>query len=172
MNEPSDAAESRPAPEDEDLLARLGEMFEAADPPPADVLELARHSFVLRTLDADLAALVEDSELVTSGTVAVRGGSDPEPRQLTFQFYDQQNDDELVIAMEVRGQGRRRRLSGHIASRRPAEIEVRQPAAPEARPVDVDHLGRFVIDDVLPGPMSLTCRRTGARPVATQWTLL
>jgi hypothetical protein len=171
VNESSDAAEREPVPDDDRLLARLGALFRAIDPPPVEALELARQSFALRTLDAELAALVEDSDLVPAG-VEVRGRSEPEPRQLTFQFYDAQNDDELVIAMEVRIRGRRRRLSGHLASRRPAQIEVRQPAVPEPRPVDVDHLGRFVIDDVLPGPVSLTCRRTGARPVATEWTLL
>lgn len=171
MNDPSDPAERTQA-QDDRLLARLGEALREAEPPPAEMVELARQSFILRTLDAELAALVEDSALDRSAGVAVRGQAQQKLRQLTFQFYDAQNDDELVIAMEVESRGPHRRLIGHLSSRRPAEIEIRQPAAPEARRVDVDHLGRFIIDDVLPGPMSLTCRRSGARPVATEWTPL
>jgi hypothetical protein len=170
VNDPSDSAERTQTPDDRRLLAWLGEALREAEPPPAQVMELARQSFILRTLDADLAALVEDSDLDRGPGVAVRGGSQPKLRQLAFQFYDEQNQDELVIAMEVEPRGSRRRLIGHLSSRRPAEIEIRQPAAPEARQVDVDHLGRFVVDDVLPGLMSLTCRRAGARPVATEWT--
>jgi hypothetical protein len=170
VNDPSDSAERAQTPDDRQLLAWLGETLREAEPPPAEVLELARQSFTLRTLDAELAALVEDSDLDRGAGVAVRGPAQPKLRQLAFQLYDGQNDDEFVIAMEVETLGARRRLTGHLSSRRPAEIEIRQPGAPEARQVDVDHLGRFVIDDVLPGPMSLTCRRTGARPVATQWT--
>ena len=172
MNDPSDSADRTQTPDDRQLLAWLGEVLREAEPPPAQVMELARQSFMLRTLDAELAALVEDSDLERSSGVAVRGLAKPKLRQLAFQFHDSQNDDELVIAMEVEFHGTRCRLTGHLSSRRPAEIEIRQPAAPEARQVDVDQLGRFVIDDVLPGPMSLTCRRAGARPVATEWTPL
>jgi hypothetical protein len=170
VNDASDSAERAQSAADRQLLARLGEALREAEPPPAEVMELARQTFILRTLDAELAALVEDSDVALSSGVAVRDVAPPRLRQLAFQFYDSQNDDEFVIAMEVESRGPRRRLTGHLSSRRPAEIEIRQPGAPEARRVDVDHLGRFVIDDVLPGPMSLTCRRTSARPVATEWT--
>jgi hypothetical protein len=173
VDDPSDAAERAQALDDGRLLARLGEMFREADPPPADVMELARQSFVLRTLDAELAVLVEDSDLVKDSGVAVRDvDAPPGPRQLTFQFHDEQTHDELVIAVQVESRGASRRVTGHLAPRRAEHIEVRQPAAPKARRVDVDHLGRFVVDDMLPGPVSLTCRRTGAAPVATEWTLL
>jgi hypothetical protein len=178
VNDPTDPAELT-APDDDLLLARLGAMFREADPPPADVMELARQSFALRTLDAELAALVEDSDEAAGDpaaslrAVAVRGaGMTPEPRQLTFQVVDEQGRDELVIAVQVESVGRRRRLTGHLAPQGPAHIEVRQPSAPQARRVDADRRGLFVIEDVLPGPMSLTCRRAGVPAVATQWTLL
>ena len=176
MSEASDRFAS--APDDGRLLARLRDMFRQADPPPADVVELARQSFTLRALDAELAALVEDSDgpdgdRTRDRAVAVRhAGAPPEPRQLTFQFHDERTRDELVIAIQVEAVGVRRRLTGHLAPRGPAEIEMRQPAVPEGRRVDVDRLGRFVIEDVFPGPASLTCRRAGAPAVATQWTLL
>ena len=166
------------APDDGRLLARLRDMFRRADPPPPDVVELARQSFTLRRLDAELAALVEDSddpggEPTRDRAVSVRrAGVPPEPRQLTFQFRDARTSEELVIAVQVEAVGVRRRLTGHLAPRGPAEIEMRQPAVPDGRRVDVDRLGRFVIEDVFPGPASITCRRVGAPAVATQWTLL
>jgi hypothetical protein len=172
VNDPSDSAERTQAPDDRQLLAWLGEAVREAEPPPAQAIELAQGSFILRALDAELAALIEDSDLEGSSGVAVRDLARPKLRQLSFQFYDAQNDDEFVVAMEVETRGPRRRLSGHLSSQGPAELVIRQPGAPEARQVEVDHLGRFVIEDVLPGPMSLTCRRPGARPVATEWTRL
>ena len=164
-------------PDDARLLAQLRDMFRVVDPPPPGVVELARQSFVLRNLDAELAALVEDSDQTTGGqrhrAMAVRGsGMAPEPRQLTFQFFDPRTNDELLIAIQVEAVGVRRRLTGHVAPQGPVEIEMRQPAVPEARQIEVDRLGRFVIEDVFPGPASITCRREGVPPVATQWTLI
>jgi hypothetical protein len=161
------------APDDGPLLARLGAMLNDAEEPPADVMELARQSFTLRRLDAELATLVEDSygPAASVRSVAVRG-SGREPRQLTFQIVDEHGRDELIIAVQVESVGRRRRLTGHLAPQGPAHIEVRQPAVPKARGVEADRRGLFVIDDVLPGPMSLTCRRADGPAVATQWTLL
>lgn len=179
MNDPGGAAEQTSAPDDGRLLARLGEMFRAADPPPADVLELARQSFGLRTLEAEMARLVEDSEAGAGETaspsraLAVRGaGLAAEPRQLTFHCDGENGRDELIIAIQVESSAGRRRITGHLTPRGPGRIEVRQPAAPRARAVDVDQLGRFVIDDVPAGPTRFTCRRVDVPDVSTEWTLL
>jgi hypothetical protein len=77
-----------------------------------------------------------------------------------------------VIAVQVESLGERRRLSGHLTPSGPTQVELRQPAGPRVRAVDVDRLGRFVIEDVRAGPTSLTCRRAGAPDVVTQWTVL
>jgi hypothetical protein len=178
VNGPSDPVEHPTTSDDRYLIAQLGQLFRDGDPPPAEAMELARQSFGLLTLDAELAALVEDSDQAAGDPAAQRGvlvrgtGTAVQPRQLTFQFQDEQDGDELVIAVQVESSGRRRRLIGRLAPQGPADIEVRQPAVPQARHVDVDRLGRFVIDDVLPGPASLTCRRAGASAVSTQWTVL
>ncbi|MFI5494971.1 hypothetical protein [Actinoplanes sp. NPDC051859] len=165
-------------PADGRLLARLGDLFAQADPPPEPLLELARLSFGLRTLDAELAALVEDSEAANDGAVprravAVRDpGTAPQPRQLTFQVVGPYGSDEVVIAVQVEALGARRRLTGHLAPQGPARIEIRQPASVQPRQVDADRRGLFVVEDVLPGPLNLTCRRDGVPAVTTQWTLV
>jgi len=178
VNDPGGPAEQTSAPDDGRLLARLGEMLRAADPPPADMLELARQSFGLRTLEAELARLVEDSETAMadsaaqSRAIAVRGGLAAEPRQLTFHFDGGPDGAELIIAIQVESSAGRLRITGHLTPQESARIEVRQPAAPRVRAIDVDRLGRFVIDDVPAGPTRLTCRRAEVPDVATEWTLL
>ena len=157
------------------LMSWLAAVLRESDPPPPEVLELARQSFALRTLDAELAALVEDSHLHDGGprAVSVRAaGSGLDRRQLTFHFHDDQTGKDLVIALEVEVRDRNRRITGHLAPPGPALVEIRQPAVPSARRVDVDRLGRFAVDGVLPGPASLTCRRAGTPSVTTEWTIV
>jgi hypothetical protein len=146
--------------EDSVLMARLREMFTVEDAPPVGVTDLARRMYSLRMLDAEMAALTADSG-VDGMAVAVRGD---QTRLLTFE------SDELAIEIEVTGTGRARRVVGQLVPATPATLEARQPSAPEPRTVTVDERGRFVIEDVRPEPLSLTCRRPGARPVTTQWT--
>jgi hypothetical protein len=167
------------APDDGELSAQLREMFRTDDPPPPEVMELARESFLLRALDAELAALVEDSERLNEEgednqrALAVRGpGRPPEPRQLTFHFLDGRSPAELIIAIQIEVIGQVRRLTGHLTPPGPADLELRQPTVPQPRRFDADRLGRFLVDDVLPGPASLTCRRAGTPPVVTEWTFL
>jgi hypothetical protein len=173
VNDPDGSPEQSPAPDDGRLLAWLAEVLRSADPPPDEMLELARQSFGLRTIDAELALLVEDSASGDGEPVAVRGaGVAAEPRQLTFHFDGEHGRDELIIALQVEASAGRRRITGHLTPRGSARIEVRQPAAPRARAFDVDRLGRFVIDDVPAGPTKLTCHRADVPDVATEWTLL
>jgi hypothetical protein len=70
----------------------------------------------------------------------------------------------------VSGAGSSRRLLGQLVPAGPASIEVRQPSGATARRVEVDDRGRFALDGVAPGPVSLVCHRPGRRAVATTWT--
>ena len=154
------------ASEDAALMARLAEMFRQEDPPPAVVVELARQSFGLRTVDAELAALVGDSD-IDHAAVAVRTGeSATSPRLLTFETTD------LAVEIEVSGSGRHRRLLGQLLPPDAARIEVRQPSASAPWWVEVDDRGRFAVENVRPGPVRLTCHRPRHRPVVTEWTNL
>ena len=134
----------------------------SADVPPAHVVELAKQLYGLRNLDAELAALTADSA-VDPAVVAVRDGG-AATRLLTFETPD------LAIEIEVSGTGRFRRVLGQLEPPGPAVIEIRQPSTPRSRRVDADERGRFVIERVEPGPVSLTCHRAGGRPVSTEWT--
>jgi hypothetical protein len=146
--------------EDDILMTRLQELLATTEGPPPEFIELAKRMFTLRTVDAELAALIADSD-VEEGAVAVRGGA--ETRMLTFESAD------LAIEIEVSGTGRFRRVLGQLVPAAAGTIEARQPSVERPRTVEVDERGWFVLDDVLPEPLSLTVRRSGARPVTTEW---
>jgi hypothetical protein len=154
------------ASDDDALMARLREMFRQEDEPPAVVVELAKQSFGLRAVDAELAALIADSD-VDRDVAAVRlHESGVGRRLLTFETA------ELVVEIQVGGSGQRRRILGQLLPPDQARIEVKQPSAQQASWIDVDDEGRFVIENVYPGVVSLTCHRPGRRSVTTQWTYL
>ncbi|WP_306212141.1 carboxypeptidase-like regulatory domain-containing protein [Actinoplanes sp. RD1] len=161
--------------DDQLLLARLGALLREVDPAPRDLVALAKASFILRDLDAELAELVEDSAAPDPEwqPLAVRGSATvPQPRQLTFQVVDERGQDEVIVAVQVEAVGELRRLSGHLFPPEPADIELRRPGTAEVQQVPADEGGFFVLEDVPPGPMSLTVRRGGAFAVATRWTLV
>lgn len=146
---------------DEALLERLREMFERRDPVPSWAVEVAKLSLELHAIDAELAELTQDAadELAA---VAVR--SDGGGRTATFESSD------LVIEIEVTGSGPSLGVVGQLVPATPARIEVRQPRV-RRRWVDADELGRFAVDDVRRGPLSLICHRPGFRPTATSWVI-
>ena len=80
-------------PADQELLLRLGVLARAADPAPAEVLELGRAALSMRRLDAELAELVADSDAALAG---VRGAGST-VRLLTFEAG------ELVVEAQVSG---------------------------------------------------------------------
>jgi hypothetical protein len=148
---------------DDALLARLASMFRNLDPPPSAAVELAKQSYTLRALDAELAALTADSSLDRPAVAVRSGGSDP--RLLTFEAVG------LAVEVEVQVSGAgRRRLLGQLLPPGPARIEFRQPAAPDPRWTDADDRGRFEVENLDPGPVSLICHQPGRRPIATEWT--
>jgi hypothetical protein len=160
------AGESDAALAEQELFRRLTEMLSPQHDPPAVVTELAKQSFGLRTVDAELAALVADSEVEGTAAAVRRGHQVPIPRLLTFRTPG------LLVELEVGRSGSHHRILGELVPEGRATVEVRQPRANGPRSVEADDEGRFVIESLQPGPFSLTCRRTGRSPVATEWTCL
>jgi hypothetical protein len=148
-------------PEDEGLLQELRAAARRLDPPPASVLEAARASLTWRTIDAELAALEFDSAVDVAAT-AVRSGEGP--RLLTFSAPG------LSIEVEVSPIGPRRQLVGQLVPAQPARIDVRHAGG--VTTVQADQLGRFGVDAVSAGPVSLRCHLgdvPSGVPVVTEW---
>jgi hypothetical protein len=148
-------------PEDEALLEELRGAADRFDPPPAPVLEAARASLTWRTVDEELAALQFDSA-VDQALTTVRG--DEGPRLLTFAVPG------LNIEVEVSPIGPRRQLVGQLVPAQPARIDVRHPGG--VTTVQADQLGRFGVEAVSAGPVSLRCHlatEPPSPPVVTEW---
>jgi hypothetical protein len=91
-------------------------------------------------------------------------GRSPERRQLSFRTSG------LVIELEITGSGESRRLAGRLIPGQSGVVEIRGVVTVEA-----DALGRFSVEEVPPGQVSLRCRLgTQAAPaqIATGWVAL
>lgn len=143
--------------DDEQLMAALREVLMSVDSPPKQSVDLAKDSFGLRMVDAELAALVEDA-----GLAVMRTGD--APRLAVFDA------DGLGVEIEVIPGPRRRswQLIGQLFPPAAARIRVRRQPG-EAPEVTADDLGRFMIDQLPAGPLSLAIEVDGRRPVVTDW---
>jgi hypothetical protein len=149
--------------DDATLLAYLRQALREHETPPPRVVELAKASFALHRLDAELAALVADSlDEVTGPRVrSVRA-----PQLVCFESGD------LAVEVELVPGGAGWRLVGQLDPSGSARIELRRPDGSSGAAVDADRRGRFALDVSGPGPISLLCRRPGRPVVVTAWVLL
>ena len=147
--------------DDEELLGALRMLFSQRDSPPGWAVELAKGSYDLRAIDAELADLTSDSGLGKTPRLRAGGG----PRLVVFEAAA------CTIEIEIEPGSRpgRWQLVGQLSPAGPARILLRRvpPAAPAW--VDADELGRFTADDLAAGPLSLTCVREGQQATATAW---
>jgi hypothetical protein len=144
-------------PNTDPMFATLRNVIDHADPVPQAVVDAARAAYTWRTIDAELAELTADSAMATAG---VRSTS--APRLLTFEGAG------VEVEVEVAHTGSTRHLSGQLVPMGPAQITVRWSSG--SRETTADELGRFAIDHVPAGSVSLAILRTGAhQPIVTSW---
>jgi hypothetical protein len=146
-------------PRDRDLLEEVSDMLQATDPVPPEVVAAGRGAFTWLTIDAELAALAEDSALADAG---VR--STTLTRSLTFECATG------VVVLEVSGDGGERHIIGQTD--RPADVEIRHGGPTVV--VSTDDYGRFRVEDIVAGPVSLRCvfRDSPAAPIVTSWIVV
>jgi len=149
---------------DEQLLTELRRIAQQIDPVPPWVTEAACAAFAWRCGSAELAELTYDSILDDQRLAAIHEGR--EQRQLMFESMS------LLVDLEVARAGRFRRISGRLEPAQVAPIDVRHTNGTIS--VETDELGRFTVDDLPPGPMSLRCRVGPSNEwiVDTSWTPL
>jgi hypothetical protein len=150
--------------DDEGLLAALGEVLGHGGPPPDWSVELAKSSYGLRAVDAELAALTSDSGLATAAS-GVRSGT--APRLVVFDTGDLS----LEIEIEPSTRAGSWRLVGQLIPASSARIQIRQQRT-EPVWVDADDLGRFAADHLPGGSLSLICVRDGMPDAVTEWIVI
>lgn len=144
---------------EEAVLARLGSAFDTIDPVPLAAIEAAVASLSWRDPDTALAELVADSLTAASD---VRTRPEAGPRLLTFE------SDSLTVEVEVADLGETRRLVGQLVPPQRAEVDVHSDTG--ATRVVADDLGRFTVDSVPGGLVSLVCHLSSPPTrVATSW---
>jgi hypothetical protein len=117
---------------------------------------------------AEHARLTYDSDSCGNTDTVTRGvRSASSWRQLSFRSSG------LTIELSVVATGLTRRLMGQLLPRQPAQVDIRHGDTQIT--VQADDLGRFMADDVPPGPVSIRCRLSspeqheGSIPVVTGW---
>src|SRR6266851_1169619 len=134
------------------LLDDIRELFEAADPMPADLPERIRFFLALRDLEIEVARLAAEEDLAA---VAVRGAE--QSRTITF------DSDSLTIMIRIEAnQDGTARVDGWLAPSQCRDIEMR--TASESLVVASDEQGRFAFTRVPRGSAQLVVRPADRGP--------
>ncbi len=141
--------------DDNDLVALLEEALDAEGDVPPDFIAAGKAAFVWRTIDAELAALVYDSDREPALT---RTQTTADLRALTFASAN------ITIELELTATG----LIGQLVPPSNAEIDV-QTAAGVTGSVTTDELGCFTIRVIPQEPFRLRCRAGETVDVLTTW---
>lgn len=148
---------------DDDLtLERLAGMAAQLDPPPPQVTAAAMDAYIWRSVDAELADLVYDSWLDDRPLAGVRAAGGP--RRLRFDSADCT----VEVEFESKGAGPGQ-LTGQVVPPQEGTVEVRN--AEQHLSVPVDQLGRFMVERLPPGHVSLRYQATDGFSAETAWII-
>jgi hypothetical protein len=164
-DERDDARHDEAGPDDARLEDELRVLAARHEPVPERLLQAAIDAYAWRTVDAELAELVFDSQADQEVAELVRGRQ-PD-RLLSFQAAD------LTIEIEVIAQGSSRSLMGQLDPPQLAMVEIRR--GDQAVTLTTDDLGRFSAESLPAGPVSLRCGLAAADAasfVVTDWVAI
>lgn len=140
--------------DDDELLALLDEALRSEGDVPPDFIAAGKAVFTWRSIDAELAALVYDSEREP----ALTRTQTADLRALTFASAH------VTIELELTDTG----LLGQVVPTAPAEVDV-QTTAGVTESVTADELGCFTIRAVPHEPFRLRIRVGDSVDVLTTW---
>jgi hypothetical protein len=149
---------------DERLMTALRRLAAALDAVPMALVAAARAAFGWHIPGAEVAELTYDSTLDEQARFGVR--STTQSRLFSFEAPG------FTVEMEAISSGPRRRLRGELEPPQPGPVEIRQPG--RSVTVVADGRGRFLVDDLRAGPLSLRLpgRRADCAAMITDWVLL
>lgn len=140
--------------DDDELLAFLDESLRTEEEVPPDFIAAAKAAFTWRSIDAELASLVYDSEREP----ALTRTQTADLRALTFASAH------VTIELELTDSG----LLGQVVPTAPARVDV-QTTAGVTVSVTADELGCFTIREIPPEPFRLRVRVDETIDVLTTW---
>jgi hypothetical protein len=146
--------------DDGELLAALGDALRSAGEVPQQFIEAGQGVYRPPDLDAELAALIYDSER-ERGYDALTRADTAALRALTFTSSG------LTIELEVTGGG----LLGQVVPGEPVTVEVQVRNGTASR-FAADELGCFTVHPVPRVPFRLRCRVGTRIDVLTSWISL
>jgi hypothetical protein len=148
---------------DERLFQALRHALQPVDVSP-QIIDSAKGVYAWRTIDAELAALAQDSWLEKRPDAVLLRDETAAIRTLTFEASS------LTIEIGVTAGG----LVGQLVPPQSGIVELWTATATEpASTVDVDQVGWFAIDHVPSGAFRCRCRLAdGATVVVTDWVAL
>ncbi|MHA7132163.1 hypothetical protein [Oerskovia turbata] len=137
---------------DLEILADIARIQETLDPVPEGLVERSLFAITLAGLEAEVMEL----EYVRVPEMSVRGEAPPvEARTITFTAEALT----VMITLSARDDGGIR-IDGWVAPAGEVAVELHRPDGMVSTAADED--GRFVFEDVSPGPASLLLRAHGA----------
>lgn len=149
------------SPADLALLQWLSRVAAVLDPEPPHLRELGRLALSVRRVDAELAALVADSDRMSA---AVRLAGTNSPRVVSFEVED------VVVEVQVSDRAAGRSLLGLVEGldlQAGDRVDL-ETARAEVRSAPLDVMGRFDFADVPRGLVRLRVL-AGGRDVTTDW---
>jgi hypothetical protein len=147
---------------DLETLDGIRDLFQAADPMPADLPERIRFALALRGLEIELARLAADE--ADRPLLTVRGAE--HSRTITFDSTSLT----IMIRIDANEDGTAR-VDGWLAPPQPRDIEMKTTRA--SLNVTSDEQGRFAFVSVPRGTAQLIVKPTGqGRPVVTPALIL
>ena len=140
-------------PDDEALLAALGDALQEEDAVPPRVTATGKGLFSLYSLEAELAALEQGDKLL-AGVRSTATGT----RELDFTLGH------LTLHVELSA----RQLSGQVVPPQPGEIDV-QTQGDRPRRVEVDEVGWFTVTPPPRGEFRLLFLGADGLRAVTDW---
>lgn len=140
-------------------MAELRTLGAFHDPVPAEVVLAARSAIAYLRMDAELAELTDSApaDAQMAGLRAVGA-----PTLLLFEA------DGFTVEIELFHVSGGRLLGGQLTPPYPGRVVIRHGGG--TLEVVADEVGRFLAENIAPGPLSLQCA-VGGRTIETDWFL-
>lgn len=154
--------------DDDVLLELLSQVAAQADPLPEDIAVAAREAISMHDVDGELAELIADSASTAPDleyeTVRATAGTTAD-RLLSFEGGGVRVELEVVPGDDALT------VIGQLVGAAPDSCDLEYGDG-RRETVQLDELGRFLLDRWRGGPVRVRCRSAGGRPVITSWVSL